>query len=81
MPFLSKLSLNDAIDKGAEVLKNSTITLFIVSGSLQIAKVYNSCQDLDDFLKSPFNEHLYGYPYILSGSIHKKQYIILSEVK
>lgn len=65
--IFSKLSLNDAIDKGVEVLKNSTITLFIVSGSLQIAKVYNSCQDLDDFLKSPFNEHLYGYPIYCHG--------------
>lgn len=69
--ILSKLSLNDAIDKGVEVLKNSTITLFIISGSLQIAKVYNSFQDLDDFLKSPFNEYSYGYPIYCQGVFTK----------
>lgn len=63
----SKLSLSNIADKGTEILKNSTITLFVVSDNLQTAKVYTSLQDLDKFLETPFNEHLYGYPIYCQG--------------
>lgn len=62
----SKLSLSNVV-KGAEILKNSTITLFIVSDNGQTANVYTSFQDLDKFLKTPFNEHWYGYPIYCQG--------------
>lgn len=61
-----KLSLSNP-DKGAEILKNSTITLFVVSDNRQTANVYTSFQDLDEFLKTPFNEYYYGYPIYCQG--------------
>lgn len=64
---LSKLSLSSDIDKGKEILKKSAITLFVVSDPLQTAKVHTGFQDLDKFLESPFNEHLYGYPIYCQG--------------
>lgn len=64
---LSKLSLKDSVDKGEDILKKSTITLFVVSDNLQTAKVFTSFQDFDRFLKSPFTEHLYGYPIYCQG--------------
>lgn len=62
----SKLSLGNEA-KGAEILKNSAITLFVVSDNRQTANVYTSFQDLDKFLETPFNEHLYGYPIYCQG--------------
>lgn len=62
----SKLSLGNAA-KGTEILKNSTITLFVVSDNRQTANVYTSFQNLDKFLETPFNEHLYGYPIYCQG--------------
>lgn len=61
-----KLSLSNP-DNGAEILKNSTITLFVVSDNQQIAHIYTSFQDLDEFLETPFNEHYYGYPIYCQG--------------
>lgn len=63
----SKLSLSNTVGKGVEILKNSTITLFVVSDSRQTANVYTNFQDLDKFLETPFNEHLYGYPIYCQG--------------
>lgn len=62
----AKLSLSNAVN-GAEVLKKSAITLFVVSDNRQTANVYTSFQELDKFLKTPFNEHLYGYPIYCQG--------------
>lgn len=64
----SKLSLSNTVGKGVEILKNSTITLFVVSDSRQTANVYTNFQDLDKFLETPFNEHQY-----IVRSIHKRQ--------
>lgn len=72
----SKLSLSNVV-KGDEILKNSTITLFIVSNNGQTANVYTSFQDLDKFLKTPFNEHLYGYPVYCQGVYTKDNTIFL----
>lgn len=66
----AKLSLSNAVN-GAEVLKNSTITLFVVPDNRQTANVYTSFQDLDKFLETPFNEHLYGYPIYCQGVFTK----------
>lgn len=65
--ILSKLSLKDSVDKGEEILKKSSITLFVVSDNLQTAKVFTRFQDFDEFLESPFNEYLYGYPIYCQG--------------
>lgn len=69
--ILSKLSLNDAIEKGTKVLQNSTITLFVVTDHLQTAKVYTNFEELDKFLESPFNEYSYGYPIYCQGAYTK----------
>lgn len=66
----AKLSLSNAVN-GAEVLKNSTITLFSVPDNRQTANVYTRFQDLDKFLETPFNEHLYGYPIYCQGNYTK----------
>nr|WP_294482257.1 hypothetical protein [uncultured Bacteroides sp.] len=65
--ILSKLSLKDSVDKEEEILKKSSITLFVVSDNLQTAKVFTDFGDFDKFLESPFNEHLYGYPIYCQG--------------
>lgn len=68
---LSKLSLANIVDEEKEILNNSTITLFVVSNNLQIAKVKRSFQDLDTFLHETFNEQSYGYPIYCQGVFTK----------
>lgn len=74
----AKLSLSNAVN-GAGVLKNSTITLFVVSDNRQTANVYTSFQDLDKFLETPFNEYLYGYPIYCQGVYTKDNTFYFSE--
>lgn len=62
----SKLSLANTV-KGAEILKKSTIILFVVADVRQTANVYTCFQVLDKFLETPFNEYSYGYPIYCQG--------------